>query len=67
MGVPLATADQLEAARPPIQAGGVGLPLPSLAVIARTAALAPMPPTLHTQKFRDQLLPQDSADLFARL
>ena len=44
MGIPSNTADQLSVARLPVSAGGLGLPhLPSLAVIARCAALATMP------------------------
>ena len=65
---PSISADQWAVARLPIQAGGLYLPhLPSLAVIARTAALATMPRASHTTRYRQNLLQAERAELFSRL
>ena len=65
---PAITADQWDLARLPIQAGGLYLPhLPSLAVIARTAALATMPRASRTASYRHNLLKEERAELFACL
>ena len=65
---PAISADQWDLARLPIQARGLYLPhLPSLAVIARTAALATMPRASHTTRYRQNLLQEERMELFARL
>ena len=65
---PAISAEQWDLARLPIQAGGLYLPhLPSLAVIARTAALATMPRASHTTRYRQNLLQEERAELFSRL
>ena len=65
---PSISAEQWAVARLPIQAGGLYLPhLPSLAVIARTAALATMPRASRTTKYRQNLLQDERAELFSRL
>ena len=68
VGTPSTTADQLAVARLPVSAGGLGLPhLPSLAVIARSAALATMPRALDTASYRQNLIDAERSDLFHRL
>ena len=68
MDQPSISADQWAVARLPIQAGGLYLPhLPSLAIIARTAALATMPRASHTTTYRQNLLQEERAELFSRL
>ena len=68
LGVPSTTADQLRVARLPVSAGGLGLPhLPSLAVIARCAALATMPRASDTARYRQTLLDSETDLLFHRL
>ena len=63
---PSISADDL--ARLPIEARGLHLPrLPSLAVIARTAALATMPRASRATTYRQILLKQERAKLFSRL
>ena len=65
---PSISADQWDLARLPIQARGLYMPhLPSLAVIARTAALATMPRASHTTNYRRNLLKEERTELFARL
>ena len=62
------SADQWDLARLPIQAGGLHLPhLLSLAVIARTAALATMHRASRTTAYRQNLLREERAELFAHL
>ena len=68
IGIPSTTADQLAVARLPVSAGGLGLPhLPSLAVIARCAALATMPRASDTALYRQALIDSESSTLFHRL
>ena len=68
MGIPSDTADQLSVARLPVSAGGLGLPhLPSLAVIARCAALATMPRASDTALYRQTLTDSERDNLFHRL
>ena len=65
---PSISADQWDIAKLPIQAGGLHLPhLPSLAVIARTAALATMPRASRTTTYKQNLLKQEKAELCSRL
>ena len=68
IGVPSTTADQLAVARLPVSAGGLGLPhLPSLAVIARCAALATTPRASDTALYRQTLIDSERNNLFHRL
>ena len=68
LGVPSTAADQLRVARLPVSAGGLGLPhLPSLAVIARCAALATLPRASDTARYRQTLLDSETDLLFHRL
>ena len=44
MGQPSISADQLQLAKLPVTAGGLGLPdLPTLALVARTSCIATLP------------------------
>ena len=62
------SADQWDIARLPTQAGGLYLPhIPSLAIIARTAALATTPTAVRATACRQNLLQEERAELFSRL
>ena len=66
--IPCTDADQLRVARLPVSAGGLGLPhLPSLAVIARCAALATMSRASDTALYRQTLIDSESDTFFHRL
>ena len=68
MGQPAFTADQLQLAKLPVTAGGLGLPdLPILALIARTACIATLPRAARTDSFRHELIRQEGDDLLERL
>ena len=68
MGQPGFTADQLQLAKLPVTAGGLGLPdLPVLALIARTACVATLPRAAHTDPFTHDLIRQEGDDLLERL
>ena len=68
MGQPGFTADQLQLAKLPVTAGGLGLPdLPTLALVARTSCIATLPRADRTDSFRKDLVNQEGGMLLERL
>ena len=68
MGQPYISADQLQLAKLPVTAGGLGLPdLPTLALAARASCIATLPRAEHTDSFRKELVKQEGTLLLDRL
>ena len=68
IGQPGMTANQLQLAKLPVTAGGLGLPdLPTLALVARASCIATLPRAAHTESFRKDLVKQEGGVLLERL
>ena len=68
IGQPGITADQLQLAKLPVTAGGLGLPdLPTLALVARASCIATLPRADRTDSFRRDLVRQEGGLLLERL
>ena len=62
------TAGQQRVVELPTEQGGLGfLPVKDLAAIARLSALAALPDTDHTHRFREAIIEKEGSDLDARL
>ena len=60
IGQPGINADQLQLAKLPVTAGGLGLPdLPTLALVARASCIATLPRADHTDSFRKDLVKRE--------
>ena len=68
IGQPGLTADQLQLAKLPVTAGGLGPPdIPMLALVARASCIATLPRADHTDSFRKDLVMQEGGLLLERL
>ena len=60
MGQPYISADQIQLAKLPVTAGGLGLrDLPTLALVARASCIATLPRAERTDSFRKDLVRQE--------
>ena len=68
IGQPGMTADQLQLAKLPVTAGGLGVPdLPTLALVARASCIATLPRADRTDSFRKDLVRHEGGLLLERL
>ena len=68
MGQPYISAVQVQLAKLPVTAGGLGLPdLPTLALVARASCIATLPRAERMDSFRKELVKQEGTLLLERL